>query len=792
MNANSFKELQESIQKALVDTTRSAGQLANEDLAFHCASNPAVVPLLERQKSRLLDLVNDLTKVATKGTEVAAPGISDAEAIDDKWGGLVDVFDSLLEKADVCLDKYTGVIKKEGPSKPEKPTGAESVVIQDRLSRAKLRKPQLLFANPPSNHDTSPFKPLLKSKPHALTPLEECARPSKLPNGVASYAQPYEMEIKAARTSSIISTKREPVPYLPFTTTHATFVDTLEAVDVMLEELKGASEIAIDLEHHDEHSYIGIVCLMQISTREKDWIVDTLKPWRQELQKLNEVFADPNIVKVLHGSTMDIIWLQRDLGLYVVGLFDTYHASYALLYHKHGLAFLLKRFVDFDAAKKYQMADWRVRPLSEGMFDYARSDTHFLLYVFDMMRNELIDSSNLTQPGEDLLEEVMQKSKQESLQRYERPSYDKDRGEGLGGWNSMLYKTPSAFSREQFAVFRAVHQWRDTIARNEDESPSNLLSKKNLFSIARELPMSLPSLLACCHPLSKELKDHKHDLLRVVHKAKKDGKTGPEMRDFFRKGPSKADDQITVDGTTPFSKGVGAVIAAVRSQTPLPLRAKASQFWGSTLDDSKTGHPDKLAGHVGDHRLVLPLPDLTAEVFVDTKSPSASSLPGPIEPGSRAEHQYVKDKKVKENDVFVIRNSKKRKASDTRQESRDSDGASQNGASAAPEKMKLDTAAEDAEIERAERKRAKRQGRLERKLAKRENRSETQKGSAQNEPEPFDYENAPSVFHAKPTKEERAKNKGKAADPYAKSLNAPSGLPRVQRQTGGKSFTFTK
>ena len=66
----------------------------------------------------------------------------------------------------------------------------------------------------------------------------------------------------------------------------------------MLQELKMAKEIAIDLEHHDEHSYIGIVSLMQISTREKDWIVDTLKPWRRELQILNEVFADSKILKV--------------------------------------------------------------------------------------------------------------------------------------------------------------------------------------------------------------------------------------------------------------------------------------------------------------------------------------------------------------------------------------------------------------------------------------------------------------------------------------------------------------
>lgn len=58
---------------------------------------------------------------------------------------------------------------------------------------------------------------------------------------------------------------------------------------------------------------------------------------------------------------MDMIWLQRDFGIYVVGLFDTYHASRCLGYPRNSLAYLLKRFVDFDAAKQYQMADWRVR-----------------------------------------------------------------------------------------------------------------------------------------------------------------------------------------------------------------------------------------------------------------------------------------------------------------------------------------------------------------------------------------------------------------------------------------------
>jgi exosome complex exonuclease RRP6 len=175
------------------------------------------------------------------------------------------------------------------------------------------------------------------------------------------YKHPYETEISQLQYPNAIYQKADPIPYLPVESTSAIFVDTEQGVMNMLEELKTATEIAIDLEHHDTRSYIGLVSLMQISTRNKDWIVDTLKPWRQNLQVLNEVFADPKIIKVFHGAYMDIVWLQRDLGLYVVGMFDTHWASRTLGYAGGSLAFLLKKFIDFDADKKYQMADWRIR-----------------------------------------------------------------------------------------------------------------------------------------------------------------------------------------------------------------------------------------------------------------------------------------------------------------------------------------------------------------------------------------------------------------------------------------------
>ena len=56
---------------------------------------------------------------------------------------------------------------------------------------------------------------------------------------------------------------------------------------------------------------------MQISTRSTDYLVDVLAI-REFVWELNEVFTDPSILKVLHGADMDIQWLQKDFGVYVV------------------------------------------------------------------------------------------------------------------------------------------------------------------------------------------------------------------------------------------------------------------------------------------------------------------------------------------------------------------------------------------------------------------------------------------------------------------------------------------
>lgn len=101
------------------------------------------------------------------------------------------------------------------------------------------------------------------------------------------------------------------------------FIDTEEGLDELVAHLEGVSEIAIDLEAHTNRSYSGFTCLIQVSTRTHDFIIDVIKLRKLIGGKLRAIFDDPDKVKVLHGSDMDIQWLQRDFGLYVVNMFDT-------------------------------------------------------------------------------------------------------------------------------------------------------------------------------------------------------------------------------------------------------------------------------------------------------------------------------------------------------------------------------------------------------------------------------------------------------------------------------------
>lgn len=112
------------------------------------------------------------------------------------------------------------------------------------------------------------------------------------------------------------------------------------------------------------------------------------------------------------------------------------------------------------------------RPLPREMLYYARSDTHFLLFVFDNLRNLLLNRSDSLES----VQKVLDASSRTSLQVYNREMYDVEEGSGANGWAAFLTKFGNHGTAEfeidrRKALVVAVHGWRDRVARELDESP---------------------------------------------------------------------------------------------------------------------------------------------------------------------------------------------------------------------------------------------------------------------------------------------------------------------------------
>jgi exosome complex exonuclease RRP6 len=309
------------------------------------------------------------------------------------------------------------------------------------------------------------FVSVLKEKPHGKfewnPPSHQEVKPvAFLPSfdQLESFPHPYELEIQALDCPAYIYEEVTVNPFVELDEHELIWVKTEQELRSLCKILDEQKDFAVDLEAHQEHSYQGFVCLMQISTRSQDFIVDPFCVW-EYMHLLNSSFTNPNIIKVLHGADWDINWLQRDFGIYVVNLLDTGLAAKLLKFQSKGLKYLLQHFCKVETDKKYQLADWRLRPLTEDMIKYARMDTHYLLYVFDQLRN-LISQQRLTS-------EWFQESNKLCLQRYEKTILSTSQCYDLAARMSKAKLTPI-----QRQVFLCLYIWRDIVARSLDESAS--------------------------------------------------------------------------------------------------------------------------------------------------------------------------------------------------------------------------------------------------------------------------------------------------------------------------------
>ena len=257
-------------------------------------------------------------------------------------------------------------------------------------------------------------------------------------------------------------------------TTHslaaATYIDSERQLSQLVDSLLAEPRIACDTESNSLHAYRGKTCLIQLSTPDRDVLVDPLRI--ADISALGPVFADPSIEKVLHASEYDLICLKRDFNFDVHPVFDTMAAARVCGYSRIGLGNMLEELLGVRHSKKHQTADWARRPLPASHRQYAQVDTHYLLPLRDILYDELQRAGRLEEAFEYFADVTAFEVKS---QEFDPESF----------WDLCR---PKDLSPRQAAVLRELYILRDELAQSYDQPSHKLITNKALLKLATTSP----------------------------------------------------------------------------------------------------------------------------------------------------------------------------------------------------------------------------------------------------------------------------------------------------------------
>ena len=235
--------------------------------------------------------------------------------------------------------------------------------------------------------------------------------------------------------------------------------------------------IAIDTESNSRHRYPESVCLIQLATHKKVYLIDTLAV--EDMKPIGEVLADESVVKVIHGADYDIRSLDRQWGFRVRNLFDSSVAARFVGIERYALSALIEDLLGIHIPKdaRIQKSDWSHRPLDQEALDYAATDVWYLLSIWRALDSRLRSLGRNRWVSEECsrLEEI----------RYVAPDPET---------SFLLVKGSHMLDGKQKAILRRLFMFRESEARRRNRPPYYVLPHETLVHLASDPTADLTQL----------------------------------------------------------------------------------------------------------------------------------------------------------------------------------------------------------------------------------------------------------------------------------------------------------
>jgi len=277
-------------------------------------------------------------------------------------------------------------------------------------------------------------------------------------------------------------------------------IDTVAALKKITKSLERERNIAIDLEADSMYHFKEKVCLLQMSTKKRNIIVDPIQI--KDLSPLKPLFLSRKIRKIFHGADYDIRSLYRDFNIEIKNLFDTETACRFLGFKETGLGTVLGKYFNINLDKKYQKKDWSKRPLPQEMIDYAAIDVIYLIPLADILIHDLERIDRLSW----VFEECELLSNVRPILQENEPLFLKFKGAGRLKSRSLV-------------VLEALLQFRRNIAEKKDRPLFKIIGNDALMKIATGKPVTPKRLKGLKALSTKQLNMWGNEVIEVVTQA---------------------------------------------------------------------------------------------------------------------------------------------------------------------------------------------------------------------------------------------------------------------------------
>src|SRR3954469_7613149 len=169
------------------------------------------------------------------------------------------------------------------------------------------------------------------------------------------------------------------------------YIDTPAKLKTLLKDLQPHKEIGLDTEFISEGRYEPALCLLQLSTADRVWIVDPLAV--ANLKDLWGILVEPGRELVAVAARQEIKFCAKGAGVPPAKVLDLQIAA-GLVGYGYPLSHtnLLRQALGIQVEGRETYTDWKQRPLSNRQVEYAADDVRHLL---ELRRTLLAEAERL-------------------------------------------------------------------------------------------------------------------------------------------------------------------------------------------------------------------------------------------------------------------------------------------------------------------------------------------------------------------------------------------------------------